>query len=274
MKINIDKTERYYLHNTSVLPIDVPPPVIPEDGKVIYEVIRVIKSKPLFIKEHLKRLEQSVKMSDFKTINTAELSKSIDELIESNPVNEKNLKITLWSNKNAENEILAYFTVSKYPTPDDYNLGINVELLPMERNNPNVKLENPSLRASADKAICLSQTTEVLLVNNQGFITEGSRSNFFAVFGNTIVTPPTHDVLEGITRTIIIDLIKEKGFECIQEPIHINKIQKMDGAFITGTSTKVLPINRIGDTEFKDIHSIIRQLMIAYDNLILQIVSN
>jgi len=144
----------------------------------------------------------------------------------------------------------------------------------MERNNPNVKLENPSLRASADKAICLSQTAEVLLIDNHGFITEGSRSNFFAVFNNTIVTPPTHDVLEGITRTIIIDLAKKKGFECIQEPVHINKIQKMDGAFITGTSTKVLPINRIGDTEFKDIPIIIKTLMMAYDELILQILNN
>ncbi|MFP4555767.1 MAG: aminotransferase class IV [Bacteroidales bacterium] len=274
MKIKIDKTERYYLHNSSVLTTEVAPPVIPEGSKVIYETIRVIRSKPLFINEHLERLEQSVKMSGFKFINAAELSSNIDKLLESNPVNEKNLKLTLWSNKNGENEILAYFIESKYPTAEDYNQGINVELLPMERNNPNVKLENPNLRASADKVICLSQTTEVLLINSKGFITEGSRSNFFAVFGNTVVTPPNQDVLEGITRNIIIALAKENGIWCIQKSVHINEIPKMKGAFITGTSAKVLPINRIGDTEFENISSIIRKLMIAYDDLILQIVSN
>ena len=107
----------------------------------------------------------------------------------------------------------------------------------------------------------------MLLVNSNGYITEGSRSNFFAVFGDLLVTPPAQQVLEGITRKMVIRLAKENSIKFEERPIHSSEIEKMDGAFITGTSTKVLPIAKIGDYEYNEMPSITTTLQNLYDKL-------
>ena len=149
-----------------------------------------------------------------------------------------------------------------------YQNGITDGILPAERKNPNVKLENPTLRNAANRAIEKNKNFEMLLINEQGYITEGSRSNFFAVFGNTLVTPPALQVLEGITRTMIINLAKQNHITIEERTIHINEIQNMDGAFITGTSPKVLPIATIDHHTFVSIPVITKKIMEYYNLLI------
>ncbi len=105
-------------------------------------------------------------------------------------------------------------------------------------------------------------------MNAKGFITEGSRSNFFAVFGNSLITPPANQVLKGITRKMVISLAINNGIELIERPIHYSEIDKMNGAFITGTSLKVLPINAIASHRFNQIPPLTKKLMMLYDQLI------
>ena len=272
MKVNIDPSEAYYLHNSIIEPCSDFSGDIPDECKVFYEVIRVINNTPLFFKEHIERLYQSVKKSELNCIDTQQIENSIQILLIKNPVKEKNLKISFWCKKDSP-QLLAYFVESNYPTEHNYNDGIGVELLPMERANPNVKIENPLLRHSADKIICISQTREALLVNEQGFITEGSRSNFFAVIGNSLITPPSNSVLRGITREVVIELASKNGILCTERTIHISEIERMDGAFITGTSTKVLPIKRIGNYSFRSIPMTTRKIMELYDQLVFKLTS-
>ncbi len=57
-----------------------------------------------------------------------------------------------------------------------------------------------------------SKAYEALLVNEEGYITEGSRSNVFLIKDGVIYTPADRDVLLGITRAKVIDLIRDYGF--------------------------------------------------------------
>lgn len=266
MRINIDKTEALYLHNDLLKSTQDTNILLADDLKIFYEVIRVIDGKALFLNEHIDRLEQSLILSNIKCFKKSETTKHVKKLLEANYVREKNLKINFFCDNDAEN-LFAFFIESHYPNQQAYKYGVKVELLPIERHNPNVKLENPILRGSADKAICMSQTHEMLLVNSNGYITEGSRSNFFAVFGDLLVTPPAQQVLEGITRKMVIRLAKENSIKFEERPIHSSEIYKMDGAFITGTSTKVLPIAKIGDYEYNEMPSITTTLQNLYDKL-------
>jgi branched-chain amino acid aminotransferase len=268
MIINIDKSEKYYLHNNLIVSTNQEIEAISNTDRIFYEVIRVIKSTPLFFDAHIERLIRSTALAGIECLNANELVVGIKKLLVLNPVLEKNLKITFYCTSDSQPSVFAYFVDSHYPHDQTYKYGVRVELLKTERKNPNIKLENPNLRGSADKLLCLSQTHEALLVNEEGYITEGSRSNFFAIINNTLITPPASTVLEGITRKMVIKLAKENSIELEERPISTKEIPIMDGAFITGTSSKVLPIARIGNHTFHEIVPITKTLMKLYDKLV------
>ena len=87
---------------------------------------------------------------------------------------------------------------------------------------------------------------EALLVDSDGNIREGTRSNFFAIKDNCIITPPREKVLEGITKKILLKAAK-KEFEILEEDIPLSKIGEYEEFFITSTSMNAMPINQIND---------------------------
>lgn len=267
MKISESITGKYFLHNNNIKSTINLSVEIPNDVKVFYEVLRIIDGKALFINEHLNRLRKSVELANEFSLDVCKLKTKINKLLNKSYINGLNLKISLF-HYNQQQEVYAYFIQSQYPSTEMYQNGITVGILPAERKNPNVKLENPTLRNAANRAIEKNKNFEMLLINEQGYITEGSRSNFFAVFGNTLVTPPALQVLEGITRTMIINLAKQNHITIEERPIHINEIPNMDGAFITGTSPKVLPIATIDHHTFVSIPVITKKIMEYYNLLI------
>jgi len=258
----LDRGERFFLVNDRIFETqEFATNMIPK-GEVIYEVFRVVGSKPIFLREHLDRLFKSCLKTGINCPTVEEFARNILNLLEKNPVSEKNLKISLFFDPDRLEflQLLAYFIDSRYPTQADYLNGIKLEMLPMER-------ENPKMRGAAEKAICLSQTSEVLLVDKEGFITEGSRSNFFVLQKGIIITPPSNVVLEGITRSKVLNICKEQGIPLEIRKFHHSELQKIDGAFITGTSPKVLPVNRIGDIALTVGQPIILQIMHSFDEL-------
>ncbi len=81
-----------------------------------------------------------------------------------------------------------------------------------------------------------------------GIITECSHSNIFFVSGNTIFThPESNYILSGITRKNVIRIAEEAGVRVIQNAVRRDDIVKSDEAFITNTSSEVLPVIRIGE---------------------------
>ncbi|HCY00082.1 MAG TPA: hypothetical protein DG754_08085, partial [Bacteroidales bacterium] len=160
MTFFFDKEEEFFIQNNQVSQVPKSKSIeIPDNSTIFYEVIRVINGIPLFLDEHVDRLEKSTLLSGIE-IDLDQLVKNIIELVKRNPVKEKNLKISLYCDQTdrQKHQIVAYFIESNYPLARIYQNGVRAELIPLKRNNPNVKLENPALRHSADKVICLSQT--------------------------------------------------------------------------------------------------------------------
>lgn len=266
MELKIDSTEKLYLHNDKLKNVPSTNIVVPKDAKIVYEVIRITKGVPLFFDQHINRLQQSLTLSNLPKVNDANLRADIKELLKANYVSEKNLKVAVYF-ANQQLEVYAFFIPSHYPPEDAYKNGVTVKLLTIERLRPNVKLENSTLRKTADSIIGDSNVYETLLVNDKGYITEGSRSNFFAIIDDKIITAPAGDVLEGITRKMVINLAKSNQFPIEERPIHTTEISLMSGAFITGTSPKVLPISQIENHKLHPIPKIITQLLLLYNEL-------
>ncbi|WLV25057.1 branched-chain-amino-acid transaminase [Aciduricibacillus chroicocephali] len=99
-------------------------------------------------------------------------------------------------------------------------------------NNIIVKLE--SIQAGADEA---------LMMNSEGYVTEGSADNIFVVKNGKIKTPPVYlGALEGITRNVIIDLAKENGYVLEETPFTRHDVYIADEVFLTGTAAEVIAV--------------------------------
>jgi len=234
----------------------------------IYEVIRVIDGIPLFLEDHLERMRISGELVGV-SINRSdeEIEKDIMKLIEANGVENLNIKL-LCANIEGEGQVLlAYFIKSFYPPEEYYRDGIHTILFHHERENPNAKVLKSSFKEEVAKKLEENKAFEALLVNNDGYITEGSRSNMFFVKENKIYTAPKGTVLLGITRQHIMEVCKELSIEVVEENIHVDDLDRLEGAFMSGTSVNVLPISTIEDIRLNSVNNhIIRKIAKGYEN--------
>lgn len=88
---------------------------------------------------------------------------------------------------------------------------------------------------------------DALLLNRQGNITEGTRTNFYCIKGQTIYTPPEKDILLGVTRKAVLKVAVENGYNIVEQDIKPSDISLYDGAFISSTSSKIIPVKMIND---------------------------
>lgn len=240
--------------------------------RVIYEVLRVIDGKPLFLENHLKRMENSFKLINEEfTLKYDDICAKIDELIKNEKKNIGNIKITYKVN---EKKLDLFFIEHFYPSDDMYENGVKTILYFGERENPNAKIVNDDFRSKVNKEIKENNAFEAILIDRNGFITEGSKSNIFMVKGNKLLTSETKAVLPGVTRGEIIELAKKNGIEVEEVEYSYKDIEKLDGMFISGTSPKVLPINSVGDIKINAKNEIIIKLINAYNKEVDEYIKN
>jgi branched-chain amino acid aminotransferase len=259
-------THDFFVLNDSVLPNRFFKPSENEGG--IYEVLRVVDGIPLFLEDHLSRFYQSARIAG-KTIrfNERQIENLLKQLILKNKISEGNILISCKIN------LKAFFIPSNYPTQPMVEKGVVCGILKAERDNPNAKLFQTSVRQKADQLIGEKGFYEVLLVDHLGRITEGSRSNVFFVKNDLIVTPPGNKVLLGITRQKILELIRNIGLEYREKDVFLSRSGLYNAAFLTGTSPKILPVSKVENVIFDPQNHVVRSLIECYNQLITNYIS-
>ncbi|WML35522.1 aminotransferase class IV [Clostridium sp. OS1-26] len=258
----------YYIYNNEIKACEQFDDNLLKGGKSLYEVIRIIDGKPLFLHKHLTRLENSSNITNLQIwFSKDEIKNKIFELIESNKIDIGNVKIVFKFDN--VNSFFAYFVRHHYPRDEDYKNGVKTVLYHGERENPNAKIININFRAAVDKEVKEKNAYEAILVNKKGYITEGSKSNIFMIKGNNVITAPLVDVLPGITRAVIMELCTEIGFQVSEKNVHYSDVKDLEGMFISGTSPKVLPISRVDDIEFNSVNNkAILEIMKKYNEVV------
>jgi len=90
---------------------------------------------------------------------------------------------------------------------------------------------------------------EAIMLNNSGKVAEGSAENIFIIKNGMIKTPPLDaDILNGITRDSVIQLIRSDGIKLIEKNITVNELLKADEVFMTGTAAEVKSVTKIDRT--------------------------
>jgi len=94
---------------------------------------------------------------------------------------------------------------------------------------------------------------EAIMLNNKGYVAEGSAENIFVVKNGKITTPPLDaDILNGITRDSAIKLLKSNKIKVIEKNLRINDLLKADEIFMTGTAAEVKSVTRVNRTKIGD----------------------
>jgi len=86
---------------------------------------------------------------------------------------------------------------------------------------------------------------EAMLLDNEGYVAEGSGENIFIVRNGVLYTPDLTSALEGVTRDTIMILAREEGLEIREKRITRDEVYVADEAFFTGTAAEVTPIREV-----------------------------
>jgi branched-chain amino acid aminotransferase len=242
----------------------------PAAGDVsFYEVIRTCKGVPLFFNDHMDRLRDGISTRyELKGDIGADVRSGLNALVSRERYEEINVRVTVTFTGQDHSLHICYIP-SYYPSPVMVREGVPLILFHAERLNPGVKMLNNRLRLTVNGELSRRGAYEALLVNREGFVTEGSRSNVYFVTGDNVVqTAPDSMVLSGITRRYVNEIIRKEGIPIVFEAVREGSVSGFKAAFITGTSPMVLPVKSIEGQEFDVTNKLTLKLRGLYSRLV------
>ena len=147
--------------------------------------------------------------------------------------------------------IVAAWDWPSYMSPEAKEKGIKVRTSSYTRHHVNITMCKAKANGNyMNSMLALKEALdcgcdEALLLDNEGYVAEGSGENFFMVRDGIIYTPELTSCLDGITRATIFSLAEEMGYEIRQKRITRDEVYVADEAFFTGTAAEVLPIREL-----------------------------
>ena len=236
-------------------------------GFGVYESLKVRNGIIYFVDEHIERLFHSANIIGLQHSFTREqIEQFINDLTVVIKTDSYNLKILLIGG--TEPLLCIMPLAPHYLDRKFYSDGVKTVTFHNERIFPQAKSLNmlPSY-------IAYTKAREVggydsLLIDSSENIVEGTRSNFFTLRDTVLFTPPKEKILEGVTKLTVLDVAQKNGFTVSEKDIPLSEIASFDGAFLTSTSAKIVPIKQIDDFIFPQIPEKLRELMRQYDEFL------
>ena len=138
-----------------------------------------------------------------------------------------------------------------YMDPEARDRGIKVRTSSFTRHHVNIAMCKAKSNGNyinsmlALREALESGAEEALLLDNEGYVAEGSGENVFVIRDDKIYTPELTSCLEGITRDTIFTLAAELGYTIHEKRITRDEVYVADEAFFTGTAAEVVPIREL-----------------------------
>ena len=138
-----------------------------------------------------------------------------------------------------------------YLGEDGLEKGIKVKISSFIRNHVNSNMSRGKIcgyyvnSQIAKKEAITNGYDEALLLDTEGYISEGSGENIFIVRNGVLKTTPLTSILEGITRDSIMTMAANTGIKVIEERFTRDEVYIADEAFFTGTAAEITPIREL-----------------------------
>jgi branched-chain amino acid aminotransferase len=234
-------------------------------GMSVFEGVRAYKTisgTAIFrLQEHTQRFFNSAKIFQMQ------LAFSIDELIQAqkdvvrlNQLESCYLRPIAWlgsekmgvaARGNTVHVAIAAWPWGAYLGEEGMTKGIRVKTSSFTRHHVNVSM----VRAKAsgyyiNSILANSEATadgydEALLLDTEGYVSEGSGENVFMVRNGVLYTPDVASCLDGITRDAILTIARDEGIDVKEKRITRDEMYCADEAFFSGTAAEVTPIREL-----------------------------
>jgi len=231
-------------------------------GLGVFEGIRSYKTKKgsaIFrLDEHVERLFNSAHIFLLKVpYSMEEIKRAIIETIRVNKIKECYIRplvyigygaMGLYPKENPVNVSIAVWSWGSYLGEKGLKEGIRVKTSSFIKNHVNSNMSRAKVcgyyvnSQLAKKEAVSAGYDEALLLDTEGYVSEGSGENIFIVRGGVLKTTPLTSILEGITRDSIIEIAADEGIEVEEERFTRDELYIADEAFFTGTAAEVTPI--------------------------------
>jgi branched-chain amino acid aminotransferase len=230
-------------------------------GDGVFEGIRVYGGKIFKLAEHLDRLYDSAQ-AIWLTIpmSKEEMAQVTEEAVRRSGITEAYIRhvvsrgvgdLGLDPRKCPRPSVIIIVDTIKLWPEEVYETGLKVvtagtPIPQRESLSPRVKSLNylPHILAKIEGV--QAGADEVLMLDSQGHVAEGSGQNIFVVKRKRITTPPIYaGILKGVTRDVVIDLARGAGYEVQETMINRYDVYTADEAFFTGTASEVVAIRQV-----------------------------
>ena len=234
-------------------------------GDGVFETLRAYKGVIFHCNDHIDRLFQSARAVYIEIPFTKDyLKKALYRTLQENNLQDAWLR---WAVTRGESEpgldiggcsnptvIIIPKAFSGYPE-DRYVHGIkaavvNTRRIPPSVLDPKIKSLNFLNNIMAKIETKDTAASEGIMLNIEGYVAEGTVSNVFIVKDGIIKTPSLSvGILNGVTRSIVIDLARENNIPVIEQPFYPDELYTADECFITSTIAEVLPVTSIDNKQ-------------------------
>ncbi|MFM2344523.1 MAG: hypothetical protein RLZZ210_1134 [Pseudomonadota bacterium] len=213
--------------------------------------------------EHTKRLLNSAKIFQMNVPYTFEQLKQAQlDVVKLNNLATAYIRPIIWvgseklgiaARGNTIHAAVAAWTWGSYLGEDGLNKGIRVKTSSYTRHHVNVSLVRAKASGYYINSILANQEVtahgydEALLLDTEGYVSEGSGENIFIVKEGVLYTPDLASCLDGITRGSVIQIATDLGYQVKEKRITRDEIYCCDEAFFTGTAAEITPIRELDD---------------------------
>jgi len=234
--------------------------VIPVDdlaimrGFGVFDLLRTLNGKPLFLEEHITRLQTSARQIGMELPwNSQKLIDIVMQTLQHNSFEESNIRIVVTGGSSPDfitpqgkPRLLVLITRAPELPQRWYTEGVKIITFASERSIPGAKSIDYVTATIALKQARDQNAIEALYVDRNGCVREGTTSNLFAFYGDILVTPD-RGILNGITRKAVLDLAA-KMMDVELRNLKLNDLLIADEVFITGTNKMIVPVVQIDAT--------------------------
>ena len=236
-------------------------------GLGVFEGIRAYKQTAgggggvFKLDEHIRRLTDSAKMCRMEIPWThAQIKEACLETLRANAFDEAYIrpivyfgmgKMGLGARDNPVHLSVAVWDWGRYLGEEGIKNGIRVQTSTFTRHHVNSNLQRAKVIGHYVNSILARYEAndngfdEAIMLDGSGYVAEGTGENLFCARDGMVKTPPIVNILGGITRKTVIEILRKNGTEVLETAFGRDALYVADEVFLTGTAAEVTPVREI-----------------------------
>jgi len=251
-------------------------------GYGLFETMRAYSGRIFRLERHLDRLTLSAKFIGLP-VGDFDLEKACYDTMRANHLKDARIRLTVSIGDGG-----GIPDPPPQPVPTVLIVARSISPLTVEKYGNGFKSRVSSIRRNSQSPLCrlkslnyldnilaraeakVAGADEALMLNERGFLCEGSTSNIFLVSGGKLLTPDRESgILAGITREVVMQLAHELGVEVVERETHLEELLQADEAFLTNSIIEIMSLVEVDDISIGGgvVGGVTEKLMAAYKEL-------